>query len=180
MNRRYFIKLCSGLGAALAIGAPSFFIEGCAINVTDAINTVLNSALAILKVAEPGAAWTGDLGAAIAALEQAETQWQAGGAATLVIDALNTVEAVLAVIPATAVYSPLVDILVAGVEAVMAAFGVTATVTPAVRARIVNSPHYGKVALKGPSFLHPTWRGSYRAQWNAEAKALNLPAAELK
>ena len=38
------------------------------------------------------------------------------------VDALNTIEAVLAVIPVTAVFSPLVDILVAGIETAMSAF----------------------------------------------------------
>ena len=100
MNRRKFLKrLASATAIALAAGATTVTIEGCTFNITDAINTVLNSALAILKVAEPGATWTGALANAIAALQKAETQWQSGGAATVVIDALNTIEAVLAVIP---------------------------------------------------------------------------------
>ena len=181
MNRRQVLKLASLTAAALAAGATAVTMEGCTFNITDAINTVLSSALAIIKVAEPGAPWVAPLASAIAALQQAETSWQSGGAATLVIDALNTIEAVLAVIPVTATYAPLISILVAGIEAVMAAFGLT--LSPAAMAKrgtVINSPYYGKTRLDGPSFLHPSWQGAYKAQWNSEAKILNLPAAEIK
>lgn len=184
MNRRKFLaKLVSATAIALAAGATTVTIDGCAFNIEDAINTVLNSALAVLKVAEPGASWTSALGSAIAQLEQAETQWQAGGAATIVVDALNTIEAVLAVIPATAGYSPLIDILVAGIEAAMSAFGLTAQFSAAAlnkRATVVNSRHYKAAVLQGPSFIHPTWQGAYKHQWNSEAEALKLPAAKIK
>lgn len=184
MNRRKFlVKFAQATAAALAVGATTVTIEGCTFNITDAINTVLNSALAILKVAEPGATWAAQLASAIAALQQAETTWQAGGAATIVIDALNTIEAVLAVIPETAAYAPLIDILFAGIEAVMSAFGLTAQLSRAAAAKrqgIVNSPHYKAATLNGPSFLHPTWQGAYNAQWNTKAKAIGLPQAEIK
>lgn len=184
MNRRKFLtKLASATAIALAAGATTVMIEGCSINIADAINAVLNSALAVLKVAEPGASWIGDLSGAITALQQAEATWQSGGAASIVVDALNTLEAVLAVIPATAVYSPLIDILVAAIETVMGAFGVSTqikTMVSAKRPAVVSSPHYGKAALNKPNFLHPTWTGAYKAQWNDKAKAIGLPQAELK
>ena len=184
MNRRKFlVKFAQATAAALAVGATTVTIEGCTFNITDAINTVLNSALAILKVAEPGATWAAQLASDIAALQQAETTWQSGGPATIVIDALNTIEAVLAVIPETAAYAPLIDILFAGIEAVMSAFGLTAQLSPkssAKRSTITNSPHYGRAKLEGPSILHPTWQGAYKHQWNAEAEALRLPQAEIK
>jgi len=184
MDRRKFLtRLASATAIALASGATTVTVDGCSFDIGAAINTVLNSALAILKVAEPGSSWVGELANAIAALQQAETSWQAGGAATIVSDALNTIEAVLAVIPATAVYSPLIDILVAGIEAVMSAFGLTAKLSTAASAKrplIVNSPHYGKAKLHGPSFMHPTWQGAFKAQWNSEAESLKLPQAEIK
>jgi len=157
-------------------------MEGCTFNITDAINTVLSSALAIIKVAEPGAAWVAPLASAIAALQQAETSWQSGGAATLVIDALNTIEAVLAVIPVTATYAPLISILVAGIEAVMAAFGLTAQLSAAASAKrptIINSPYYGKTTLTAPNFWHPSWTGAYRHQWNQECDTLRMPQARI-
>ena len=181
-SRRRFLKFCSAVGAAVATGASVFQLEGCSFNVADAINTVLNSALAILKVAEPNATWTASLASAIAALQQAETNWQAGGVAAIVIDALNTVEAVVAVTPITASYAPLIDILVAGIEAVMRAFGLTKQLPPMAMSKrgvIVNSSHYGRATIS-TSFAHPTWQGAYRHQWNAEAAALKLPQAQIK
>ena len=183
MNRRKFLAgLAGATAAAMAVGATTVTLEGCTFNVEAAINTVLSSALAILKVADPNATWTGTLANAIAALQQAETQWQSGGAATIVVDALDTIEEVLAVIPATAAFSPLIDILFAGIEAVMSAFGLTVSLTAkasAKRSVIVNSPHYGAAKLHGPSFAHPTWQGSYKAQWNAQAETLTLTAAKI-
>jgi len=182
MNRRKFLKFITAISAALAVGATTVTIEGCTFNITDAINTVLNSALAILKVAEPNASWAGPIANAIAALQQAETQWQSGGAAAIVIDALNTIEAVCAVIPVTAAYSPLIDILIAGIEAVMAAFGLTTQLSPAAMAKrptVTNSPHYGKVAIK-TSFAHPTFQGAYKHLWNSTAQSLKLAVAEIK
>ena len=183
MQRRDFLKL-SGTGAAVAVLTPTALMTaGCSFNIAAGINTVLDSALAILKVAEPGSPWITQLASGIAALEQAETAWKAGGAATLVIDALNTIEAVLAVIPITAAYSPLISILVAGIEAVMAAFNLTAQLSAnsmAKRKTIVQSPYYGRVHLNGPNLRHPTWTGAYKAQWNSAAVALGLAAAEIK
>jgi len=184
MNRRSFMqRLASATALIMAAGAATVTLEGCTVDIKSAIDTVLNSALAILKVAEPNAAWAGELANAIAKLQQAETTWAAGGAAAIVVDALNTVEAVIAVIPITAPYAPLVDILVAGIEAVMSAFGLVATAYAgglAKRKTVVNSAHFGRAHLNGPSFTHPSWQGAYKAQWNAKAKELNLPAAEIK
>ena len=182
MERRRFMQFAGATALALATGATTVTIEGCAFDIKAAINTILNSALAILKVAEPNASWTAPLASAIAALEQAETSWQAGGAATIVIDALNTIEVVVAVIPITEPYAPLIDILVAVIEAVMSAFGLTAQLSPMAmskRGAVVNSPHYGKATIH-TSFTHPTWQGAYKHQWNAEAAALKLPQAQIK
>ena len=182
MERRRFMQFAGATALALATGATTVTIEGCAFDIKAAINTVLNSALAILKVAEPNASWTASLASAIAALQQAETNWQAGGATTIVIDALNTVEAVVAVIPITAPYAPLIDILVAGIEAVMSAFGLTKQLSPMAMSKrgvIVNSSHYGRATIS-TSFAHPTWQGAYKHQWNAEAVALKLPQAQIK
>lgn len=181
MQRRKFMQFAGATAFALATGATVVTIDGCSINITDAINTVLNSAVAILKVAEPNASWTGLLASAIAALQQAETSWQSGGAAAIVVDALNTIEAVLAAVPETETYAPLIDILFAGIEAAINAFGQPAQLYAGwldKRKAIVNSPHYGRATIR-TSFTHPTWQGAYKAQWNAKAKAIGLPHAEI-
>lgn len=184
MQRRSFVRnFAATLALASVTLATTIPVEGCSFNAEAAINTVLNSALAIIKVAEPGAPWVPALSNAISALQQAETTWKSGGSSTVVIDALNTLEAVLASIPATATYSPLVDVVVAGIEAVMAGFGLTAQLTPAAsskRAGIVNSSHYGRVKLHGPTVFHPTWVGSYTAQFNSTARSIGLPQAAIK
>jgi hypothetical protein len=183
MNRRIFMKRAAVAGAAATLVPSSILMEGCTFNTTGALNTILDSLLAILKVAESGASWVSTLGSAIAALEQAEAQWKAGSSSEIVIDALNTVEAVLAVIPATAAYSPLIDIAFAAIEAVMKEFGLTVQLTTKLqvenRRKVVNSVHYKATELKGPNFLHPTWTGAYKAQWNSECVKLNLTAAKI-
>lgn len=141
------------------------------------INTVLTEATNILAVADPSATWVPQLKSAVASLETAETTWQNGGAIQIVDDALNTVVAVTAAIPLTAAYSPLVDILVAGIEAVLAALP-TSTST-ATTATVALNPHIGRVVIKH-HFLHSRV-DDFKDAWNAAVKANpSLAAAALK
>jgi hypothetical protein len=183
MNRRRFSKQAIAAGAVFGLSPSLLWMEGCSFNVTNAINAVLNSLLAILKVAESNATWLNTFKDAVTAFEQAETQWKNGSSSAIVTDALNTVEAVLAVIPATAVFSPLIDIVVAAIEAVISAFGSSAQLLSTAqidkRKVCVNSVHYKATALKGPNLLHPTWTGAYKAQWNSECARLNLLTAKI-
>ena len=165
MNRRAFLVT----GAALAIVPTSLALEGCTVDLKALLNTVLDSAVAVLKVA--GTTVPG-LQEAIAALQAAEASWTSGSPGAVVIDALNTLSDILAVIPTTAVYAPLVAILVAGIEAVLAAFGVTAT--PAAKA--IMNPYHGAAQLNKPHAFQ-TYQGAYKAQWNTTAAGLGLSAA---
>ena len=100
--------------------AASVPLTGCTpAQIENEINTVLQETGAILAVAEPGAAWVAQLDKAAAALKAAEATWTAGGAVQDVINALNTIADITAVIPLTAAYSPLIDILVAGIDSVL-------------------------------------------------------------
>jgi hypothetical protein len=83
---------------------------------------------------------------------------------------------VLAVIPMTMAFSPLIAVIVAGIEAVMAAFGVTLTVHQA--ARVARNPYKGAAHLNKPHAFQ-TYQGAYRSQFNDEAKGLGLTAAEI-
>lgn len=132
------------------------------------INTVLDEATNVLVVADPNAAWVPQLQSAITALKTAEASWSAGGAEQIVIDALNTVEAITAVIPLTAAYSPLIDVLVAGIEAVMELFPASATPL-AVGARLSANPHVGRVKLVHHAF-HSRSK-EFKALWNETALA---------
>ena len=179
MNRRELMK-AGVAGAAVAAIAPSLMLEGCSFSVEGLLNAAINAALAVIKVAEPGAAWVTDFTAAVTALENAEKSWTKGGAATIVTDALNTLEAVTAAIPFTAVYSPLIDVLVAGIEAVMAALGWTATVTAKryLAADGRSYPHKSRTSLAKPHLLQSRV-GAFKDQWNQVANGLQLPAAKI-
>src|ERR1700678_1185449 len=130
LSRRTFGKsLMSAFMALVALSSTS--LTGCSLteaNVKSLINVLITSIQNILKVST-GAPWASDLSAALAALQTAEAGWTSGSATTLIDDALNTITDVLAVIPLTAVYSPLVDIVVAGIEAVLTVLPVTPAIT---------------------------------------------------
>ena len=179
MNRREALK-AGVAGAALAALAPSFLLGGCTFSAKGLLNAAIDAALAVLKVAEPGAAWVTEFSAAVTALENAEKSWTAGGAATIVVDALNTLEAITAAIPFTAVYSPLIDVLVAGIEAVMAAMGWTTTATARryLAADGRSYPHKKRTSLAEPHFLQ-TKIGAFKQQWNQVADGLQLTAAKI-
>jgi hypothetical protein len=169
-NRREFFKrgVCSG--AAAWVVSPFITIEmvGCsASEIESAINTVLQSGESVLKVIDPSSAWFNTLADAIAALQQAESGWQSGGAITLVSDALNTIEAVLAVIPFFEPYAVLIEILVAGIEACLALIPSSAK---SLKLRATANPYRGITTLRKPHFLQST-AGAYREQWNNAASS---------
>jgi hypothetical protein len=171
MNRRRFLAT----SAAVAVMPVSLIETGCAFSVTGTINTIISALNGILTYVAGAAPWVADLQAALQALQSAETNWKAGNTPTLIIDALNTVEAVLAVIPFTAVYSPLIDIVVAGIEAIINYF---APQTVGIqysrpRATILNNPHKDRVALKEPH-LFQSQAGAWKAQYNDAATGLGL------
>lgn len=171
MNRRTFLGSSAALGVISLVSLPTV---GCAYDPTAIINTVLDSAVAVLAVADPAAPWVIDFKNAVATLKSAEAQWKSGSAITIVISALNTLAAVAAVIPLTAMYSPLIDILVAGIDAVLVAIDTSAAKTVSHNARV------GRVLLKKPHVLQ-TEVGAYKAQWNAVVSANPLlSAAKLK
>ena len=173
MNRRRFI----GSAAAVAtLPIANFGLMGCTVDVKALLNTVIDSALAVIKVADASEPWLPSLQAAVTALENAEAAWTAGSIPAIVIDALNTLEAVLAVIPATAAFSPLVAILVAGIEAVLSAAGVT--LSPLQKARVARNPYKGMATLEHPHLLQ-TYQGAYKSQWNDEAIVVGLPFAKI-
>jgi hypothetical protein len=141
------------------------------------INTVLTQATNVLAVVDPSnTALIADLQNGIAALKAAEASWQSGSGVQIVINALNTIEDITAVIPLTAEFSPLIDVLVAGIEVALNALWPSSTLTAAVtgtspaiamKAHTLQhvNPHKGRVTLSHPSAK------AFKAQWNAVAKA---------
>lgn len=164
MDRRGFLRVATGTGTILMVAPGMLMIEGCPLtkdNAVSLINTLLNSALALVKVIDPTAGYYNSVEAAVTAFQTAEATWKAGGAIAIVEDALNTLEGVLAVIPVTAAYSPLVDILVAAIESVFAVLGYT----PVTTKKLVANAHKGKTSLRKPGrFQSP--QGAYKQQWN--------------
>lgn len=183
ISRRDFGRGIVGVAGFSLLGGGSLALEGCSLDPKALINTVLTAAEAILKVAEPNATWLAPLQAAITALQQAELQWSAGSAVQIVIDALNTIQAVLAVIPVTEVYSPLIAVLVAGIEAALTYFVPPQSAhvnSKSIRMR-VNNPYLSsrRVELKPRSFFHPTYQSAFKAQWNELADALTLKQCKI-
>jgi len=175
-TRRGFI----GKAALALISFATLSLTGCALTPANAkalINVLITSIQNILKVST-NAPWVGDLAAALTALQTAEASWSAGGTVAVIDDALNTLTAVLAVIPLTAIYSPLVDIVVAGIEAVLAVLPV-ATGSAKLRAAISSNPHHGRIVLNKKSLRHETPQGAYKSQWNGLCKQIGLPQAEM-
>lgn len=174
MDRRTFVRNTALAGVG-AIMAPE--LTGCTDTTINILNTVIQSAEAVLVVMEPNASWLPAFKAAIAALKTAETTWTAGGPVTVVVNALNTLAAVAAVIPLTEPYSALIDVLVAGIEAVLVALhGKTATPVAMTSA----GPHRGRAQLTKPHFLQSRVT-AYGNQWNAIVKANPaLAGAELR
>jgi hypothetical protein len=179
MDRREFGKMSL---AGIAIASLSSFMTACAINAKALLNTVIAAVQAVLKVAAPTEPWVAQLSAALNALVTAEeASWTAGGAVTIVIDALNTIANVCAVIPLTAVYSPLIDVLVAGIDAVLAVL-----VPPAgakLKVMAIANPHRGRVVINTPRRFAgvqlQTEQGAFKGQWNDLATQIGLPQAKI-
>lgn len=169
MDRRSFIKVTTVGGLALTVSPALLLEEGCvSTGIVNLINDVLLAAANVLNVVEPGASWVGQFQAAIQALKTAEATWETGGAVTLVDDALNTILAIANVIPIAAPYAPLIAVLVAGIEMVLAALPIPTTTSLLKSKQTLNqSPYFGKIVIK-PGFLQ-TRAGAFKKEWNATA-----------
>ena len=174
LSRRSFGKSMVGAAGLTLVSGGALLTEGCSSQqVINEINVVLQQIAGVLAQVEPNAPWAQELRNAISALLSAEQQWQAGGAVQVVVDVLNTIVAITAVIPITAPYSPLIDILVAGIEAILAALPQS---TKAERtASSLGNPHVGRTVIKH-RLLH-SYASDCRTQWNAQALALGMPTA---
>lgn len=173
MNRRLFLTRTSKLALVLAT-APAILATGCTESVKDLLNTVIDATAGLLKVVEPSASWFGPLQSALTALTASETDWMNGGGVQIIESALATVEAVLGAIPITAVYSPLIAILISGIDALLE------KLYPAGKAPVALkvSVYRGRVALKKPHALQSS-SSAFRSQWNQATVVIGLPAAKI-
>ena len=160
------------LVATLPVAVPT---TGCTSSqVINEINVVLNEATQVLAVADPSAPWLASYKAAVTALQTAEVSWQAGGTVQIVISALNTIASITAVIPVTAVYSQLIDVLVAAIDAVLVLLVPSGTAALSA----AYNPHVGRYQLQNHWYHTPA--GNLKANWNSVAKANGLTQAILK
>jgi hypothetical protein len=164
-------------GGSLALS--SLVLAGCNTQtIVNDVNAVLDAAVSVIAVADPTASWLANLKDSVVALKSAEGTWQNGGAKIIVIDALNTVAAICAVIPITAPYAPLVAVLVAGIDSVISLFGPTLASTTNTSSNIhallsaPDNPYRttNKVTLDNSPFRSST--GNFRHTFNSTAKQL--------
>jgi hypothetical protein len=162
------------IGLLLIGTMPVMATAGCSgSEVIGEINVVLSEATTVLSQAAPGSSWIAPLKAAAAELQTEETAWESGGTVDKVDVALNTLSIVLAAIPLTAVYSPLIDVLVAGIEAVLALLPVaTSRGAQMAMATLAENPHAGRYTLVMHWYHSPA--GNLKANWNSVAKAHGL------
>jgi hypothetical protein len=137
--------------------------------VQNEINTILQEATGIIAVADPGATWLADFSKATTLLKVDEANWIKGGAVQDVINVLNDLEGVTALISPLVPYASLIGVLVAGIDAALAlllpAPAAGAVAAPAAMAHTVgrNNPFKGQATVKSAA--------DSKNQWNAIAKA---------
>jgi len=179
MSRRDFGRSAVVLLVGSALGGAAL-LEGCTSSqVIGEINTILQQAAAVLAVVEPNAPWVTAFKNAVAALMTAEQQWQTGSTVQLVIDALNTLVAITAVIPITAPYSPLIDILVAGIEAVLAALPPSSN-SAGIKSTAGGNPHVGAYKFPQHWYRKTPNAAEFKSCWNQTVQAHGLNTAILK
>jgi hypothetical protein len=163
MNRREFGKTAF----AVAIGTPAVLaLEGCPLSpgqIENEINVILQEATGIIAVADPGVSWLAAFSKATALLKVDEANWVKGGAVQDVINVLDDLQGVCALISPLVPYANLIGILVAGIDAALALLlptapiAVQATFKP--HSMTVPNPFKGRATVKSAK--------DSRAQWNA-------------
>lgn len=174
MNRRKFL-MSSGIGGVAVLASPSLLgVEGCdASTLKSYLNAVLDSAEKILALSSSSDSWYTTLVDAITSLKATESNWDGSTAVDVVVSALDTLEAVLAVIPVTSGYSALIALLVSAIEMILTTFVKTSVTTVKVKMLAQANPYRGVVPLKNPHFLQSKV-GAYKAQWNNLANGLGI------
>lgn len=175
VSRRNFLKAVTTVSVVVGI-SPSILIAGCAVNAKELLSTIVAQIQAIIKVAAPNVPWLSALQSALTNLQAGIANWDATNIVTDVTSALNTVLAVLSVIPLTEQFSGLIAVLVAGLETVL-----NVLVPPSMTAQVVNhlsNPYHGRVTLNKPHIFQ-TQLGAYKSQWNTEAVKAGLPQARI-
>jgi hypothetical protein len=157
--------------AILLLGALPLMTTGCTPSAAEiaadgnAVATALLSIAALEQPTDPTAA--ANLTTAANALKAATANWTTGSPTADINSAATAVEVVLASIPQTAIYAPLVAITVAALDAILAATGVKSA-----EATASKNPYHGMAKIHR-SLLHPTLEGAFKAAWKKAIKDIN-------
>lgn len=142
------------------VGASALLLgtAGCApAQIENEINTIIQETGSILAVADPSLSWTGDLAKAAALLQVDEAAWIKGGAVQDVINVLNDIEGVTALISQAVPYAALIGVLVAGIDAVLALL-LPAPVASARLSAGRPNPFRGMTTVKSAKDSRRQWR----------------------
>ena len=185
-GRRAFLKRACTLAIIVSLAPESILIAGCSMDKTETIgliNALIQACSNVIAVAVPGEPWIPEMQNAIAALKQAEAGWVGGGPVSVITSVLNTIVIVSSAIPQTAAYAPLIAIIVAGIEAVMAALPPSSQPAPT-SVSAVPKVTPGPYVYTGMVKFQVHWYtrdkvGAFKKQFNKAAVQAGLPQAQL-
>ena len=134
--------------------------------VENEVNTIIQEAAGIIAVADPSATWLADFTKAANLLKVDEAAWVKGGAVQDVINVLNDIEGVTALISPLVPYAALIGVLVAGIDAALALLlpTTTAAAPAAITAHAAAAPN----PFKGLATV--TSASDSKTQWNIIVK----------
>ncbi len=175
MNRRDALKSC-GVAALITAGGFSAALSGCtSAQIENEINVILQGIANILAVSGE-TTWSKTLSNAEQALVQAEATWKAGGAIQILIDALNTVEDVTAVIPLTNQYSDFIDVIVAAIETVLVLLEPSVSGATNLKMAAKHNPHKGRIPnFKSGRKAAQEWNSIVSLHPNARVAKVKVP-----
>lgn len=163
---RYRRATIQGLVSVLMCFVMAFAVvpmTGCSMSKTqlksygDTIDTAVASILTLTHNSQIAA----QVKQAQQVFDNAVQNWSGASTSSMVISSLNAVEAALALIPQTAAYAPLVDVVIAAAESIIASLPVNNT------SAIVKANHQVR-ATNTPLFKSPK---QFVAAWNAVVAA---------
>jgi hypothetical protein len=140
-------------------------LTGCPLTPTqieNEVNTILQEAAGIIAVADPGVSWLADFTKAANLLKVDEAAWIKGGAVQDVINVLNDLEQVAALISPLVPYASLIGILVAGIDAVLSLLLPTPAVTANVMTAHAPNPWKGRATVTSAKDSKDQWAAAVK------------------
>ena len=171
MNRRNLLK---SLGALATLAALP--IAACSFSVTGMLSTVISALSAILSYAGAGQSWLPQVQQVLAQLQTELAAWQAGtGTMATLEQILNDALPILALIPLTAAYAPLIALVVSAIESIINYFG---SASAKIKLAQMQNPYFGRIALNKPHFAQ-TYQGAFKEQFTSTAIGIGLPQCKI-